>query len=50
MKHFGQDYFDELLEQIRDIRLSEKRFYRKITDIYALAVDYNQNSRNTSIL
>jgi len=37
---FGKDYFDELLEQIRDIRSSEKRFYRKITDIYALAVDY----------
>ena len=38
---FGKDYFDELLEQIRDIRSSEKRFYRKITDIYALAVDYS---------
>ena len=39
---FGKDYFDELLEQIRDIRSSEKRFYRKITDIYALAVDYTK--------
>ncbi len=38
---FGTDYFDELLEEIRDIRSSEKRFYRKITDIYALAIDYN---------
>jgi hypothetical protein len=37
----GADYFDELLERIRDIRASEKRFYRKITDIYSLAVDYD---------
>lgn len=44
---FGKDYFDELLEQIRDIRSSEKRFYRKITDIYALAVDYTPTSEET---
>lgn len=44
---FGKDYFDELLEQIRDIRSSEKRFYRKITDIYALAVDYTPKSEET---
>ena len=44
---FGKDYFDELLEQIRDIRSSEKRFYRKITDIYALAVDYNPKTEET---
>ncbi len=44
---FGKDYFDELLEQIRDIRSSEKRFYRKITDIYALAVDYNPKAEET---
>jgi len=44
---FGTDYFDELLEEIRDIRSSEKRFYRKITDIYALAVDYNPKSKET---
>lgn len=44
---FGKDYFDELLEQIRDIRSSEKRFYRKITDIYALAVDYDPKSEET---
>ncbi len=37
----GADYFDELLERIRDIRAYEKRFYKKITDIYALAVDYD---------
>lgn len=44
---FGKDYFDELLEQIRDIRSSEKRFYRKITDIYALAVDYEPKAEET---
>jgi hypothetical protein len=44
---FGKDYFDELLEQIRDIRSSEKRFYRKITDIYALAVDYSPKEEET---
>ncbi len=43
MKHFGQDYFDELLERIREIRLSERRFYQKITDIYALSADYDIN-------
>ena len=44
---FGTDYFDELLDQIRDIRSSEKRFYRKITDIYALAVDYSPKAEET---
>ncbi len=44
MRTFGQDYFDELLQRIRDIRASEKRFYRKITDIYATAVDYDPRS------
>lgn len=43
-KGFGGDYFDELLERIRDIRSSEKRFYKKITDIYALSVDYDPNA------
>ena len=47
MKHFGQDYFDEMLERIREIRLSERRFYQKITDIYALSADYNQNTDTT---
>lgn len=37
----GADYFDELLERIRDIRASEKRFYQKVRDIYALAIDYD---------
>ncbi len=41
---FGKDYFDELLERIRDIRASERRFYQKITDIYATASDYNKDS------
>ena len=38
---FGKDYFDELLERIREIRASERRFYQKITDIYSLSVDYD---------
>ncbi|MCK4448105.1 MAG: virulence RhuM family protein, partial [Candidatus Marinimicrobia bacterium] len=41
---FGKDYFDELLERIREIRASERRFYQKITDIYALSVDYDKKS------
>ena len=40
-KIFGKDYFDELLERIREIRASERRFYQKITDIYALSADYD---------
>lgn len=43
----GADYFDELLERIRDIRASEKRFYQKIRDIYKLAVDYDAQSEET---
>ncbi len=43
----GIDYFDELLERIRDIRASEKRFYQKIRDIYRLAVDYDANAEAT---
>ncbi|OGL22482.1 cell filamentation protein Fic [Candidatus Saccharibacteria bacterium RIFCSPHIGHO2_01_FULL_45_15] len=42
--HFGKDYFDELLEQIREIRASERRFYQKVTDIYATAIDYDRNA------
>jgi hypothetical protein len=42
---FGQDYFDELLERIREIRASERRFYQKITDIYAqCSIDYDRKS------
>ncbi len=40
----GWDYFDELLERIRDIRTSEKRFYQKVRDIYATSVDYDPKS------
>ena len=43
-KVFGKDYFEELLEKIREIRASERRFYQKITDIYALSVDYDKKS------
>lgn len=43
-KEFGADYFDELLERIRDIRASEKRFYQKVKDIFALSVDYDRKS------
>ena len=44
---FGKDYFDDLLEQIREIRASERRFYQKITDIYALSTDYDKNAPTT---
>jgi len=43
----GADYFDELLERIRDIRASEKRFYHKIRDIYTLAIDYDPRAETT---
>ena len=45
--NIGSDYFDELLERIRDIRASEKRFYQKIRDIYKLAVDYDPKAKET---
>lgn len=45
---FGKDYFDELLERIREIRASERRFYQKITDIYAqCSIDYNPKAEIT---
>lgn len=43
----GEDYFERLLEEIREIRLSERRFYQKITDIYATSVDFNKNAPTT---
>jgi hypothetical protein len=46
-KRFGKDYFDELLERIREIRASERRFYQKIVDIYALAADYDKSAPAT---
>lgn len=44
-REFGADYFDELLERIRDIRASEKRVYQKVKEIFALSVDYDSKSR-----
>jgi hypothetical protein len=46
-RSIGADYFDELLERIRDIRASEKRFYKKIRDIYTLAIDYDPHAETT---
>ena len=46
-RSIGADYFDELLERIRDIRASEKRFYQKIRDIYRLAIDYDPKADTT---
>lgn len=45
-----EDYFENLLEEIREIRLSERRFYQKITDIYSTSVDYNTDAPTISIL
>ncbi len=44
---FDEDYFDHLISEIQEIRASERRFYQKITDIYATAVDYDVNSQTT---
>ncbi|WP_202762482.1 virulence RhuM family protein [Bathymodiolus thermophilus thioautotrophic gill symbiont] len=47
-KHFGKDYFKELLERVRSIRTSERRIYQQITDIYAeCSIDYDKNSNTT---
>lgn len=43
----GVDYFEQLLEEIREIRLSERNFYQKLTDIYATAIDYNHDAPTT---
>ena len=45
----GEDYFEHLLAEIREIRLSERRFYQKLTDIYATAVDYNKDAPSTRL-
>jgi len=45
--NIGSDYFDDMLERIRDIRSSEKRFYQKIRDIYKLAIDYDHGAEET---
>ena len=44
---FDEDYYDSLLAEIREIRLSERRFYQKVTDIYATSVDYDGKSPTT---
>ncbi|SAK39321.1 hypothetical protein AWB80_00056 [Caballeronia pedi] len=50
LKGSGQwDYFDELLERIRDIRSSEKRFYQKVRDLFALSIDYSDDAQATSL-
>lgn len=45
----GEDYFEHLLAEIREIRLSERRFYQKLTDIYATAIDYNKDALTTRL-
>ena len=45
--YLTEKYFDEQLERIREIRASERKFYQKITDLYATAVDYDKNSATT---
>lgn len=47
IKHFGEDYFEEMLERVREIRLTERRIYQKITDIYALSADYDSKAAIT---
>ena len=48
-REFGADYFDELLERIRDIRASEKRVYQKVKEIFALSVDYDASKDNMGL-
>ena len=43
IKYFGKDYFDNLIERVREIRLSERRLYQKITDLFALSADYDRS-------
>lgn len=45
----SEDYFEHLLAEVREIRLSERRFYQKVTDIYATSIDYNKNAPTTRI-
>lgn len=45
----GEDYFEHLLAEIREIRLSERRFYQKVTDIYATSIDYNRDAPTTRL-
>lgn len=48
-RNLGTDYFDELLQRIRDIRASEKRFYQKIRDLYKLSFDYDKDADETQL-
>ena len=49
-KHFGKDYFDDLIERIREIRTSERRYYQKITDVYAeCSADYDAKAETTKL-
>lgn len=45
----GEDYFEHLLSEIREIRMSERRFYQKLTDIYATSIDYNKDAPTTRL-
>jgi hypothetical protein len=47
LKQARHDYFDEMVRRVRRIRVSERRFYQKITDIFALSIDYDSNSQTT---
>ena len=53
LKNFGtvltKDYFEEQFQRIREIRLSERRFYQKITDIYATSIDYDSTAQTTRL-
>lgn len=45
----NEDYFEHLLAEIREIRLNERRFYQKLTDIYATSIDYNRDALTTRL-
>ncbi len=46
---FTDEYFERQLQQIREIRLSERKFYQKVTDLYATAFDYDKDARTTRL-
>jgi len=45
--YLNENYFEELLAEIREIRLSERKFHQKVTDIYATSLDYNKGAKTT---
>jgi len=47
--YLNENYFEELLSEIREIRLSERKFYQKVTDIYATSLDYNKDAKTTKV-